>query len=1569
MKLSKKAFSLLLACVMLITLLPAFPAPAAGTPIAGPAANLPTADTAEPTLRDYAKAYHALRLRYDGDMTDDGKAEVPTAPARLIVGAEKKPASTLAAAVLDAPGDFWILQYKNPADAETDAARLLSLPGVTSVEPDGLVRADGGSLSWGYDRGHADATNLLSWMEGQYRSLPEVVVAVVDTGVKADHPFLSGRVLTGRGYDFVNMDNDATDDHYHGTHVAGTVADGTLPNVKILPVKVLGANGGGTDAWIALGVDYALAQGADVINLSLGGEGESEIIRAAIERATAAGVIVCVSAGNENENAAGYHPANVECAVTVGALDQANERASFSNYGEIVDLAAPGVGIVSSVPRGVNAYEPEADYLSLDGTSMASPHVAAAAANLKTYDKSITAEQALALLRAAAEPIETDQPLGFGALCMKDLITTEQSSLLLAARDLTLFPGQTVDLLQGNTTGADVTWTVTDPGVASVSGGSLTAAGLGSAQVTAVAGDQRRVCRVNVTPLTFTMNETPIDTYVGLWEALPTALSHDAPISWTYSAPGVAEVTADGYLVPTGAGDVTVTATVGAGTPSEISKRVAVHVRDFGSWFTEAEGDTFVLKSARDLYEFSILSLDGSNRLRFIEKTVMVDPTLEELDMSPFPDFIPMNLHGYLGGHQIGYGISFTDFDGSSVPIRGLTIKDGRPGYKDLMRSSDLGFFASTGGSIRNVRLEDYTLESDSLSYYYQVGGILGIAMNSSVVLDNCYVSGKIRAVENNAAGILGHAGGATVINCENAALVSTESSFAAGILVDGFHRTKLINCLNTGKIESGVATCGIAACMSHNNVIGVVIYPDAARPVHDPGDAAILNCVNVGEAKTAIAYSTYGVTVTNCYWLESASKRAIYTVDPETSSGSAAEMNDPQAFSFGETLTAEIDGIPCSVIDRLNVGALQYNEDHPDAALLWEAREGCPHLIRGSTVTEEALVWFTESAIGLARGASRQLDVKTNRPGSEIGFISSAPEILSVDLSGVITGLQPGEATVTAVSADGHTASITVRVLAVSDWYNETDAVLTIRTADELRELAKAVNEGLDDFAGRTLLLDSDLDISADKNWTPIGDAAVSTGFAGSFDGQDHTVSGLRLTDKAPSAFGLFGILTGEAKVKNLYLTEVRIAQPRYTVFGGVAALVGKNARVERCRVFGEARPNPSVSAPYPGMEPDPEHPIVVAVTDFYSGGVVGINNGSLTQCLSGLDFTGETEVYGGVVGRSNSYVTGCVNIGNIETRSRAAGICAMLTGANGVVVSCVNYGKLTGRGYSGANLSGLVLANVGRALANSVNLGDILQPEDVGYSGGIAAGNQDMTSSRIYNAVSYGDLRGGNAFALGNAGNSTWEHAYWHSGVAAEGLADAVTAKAVTDVRAFGADLRFADGTSLIETLNVNRGADSASRPWRTDVLGQPVPDFGCAHEKTLTRTLREPTCTEPGSEGQRCADCGELLAQTREIPAAGHDFYRWVNAPGCETDGSYEVRCENCDYAASEIIPRTGHHDDNGDGYCEGCGRDLRPAGGEEEPQNVCRLCGKVHTGFFGRIVGFFHSIAYFFTHLFR
>lgn len=194
-----------------------------------------------------------------------------------------------------------------------------------------------------------------------------VVVAVIDTGINLQHADLVDNLWDdgsgNHGYDFINMDNDPTDDEGHGTHVAGTIGargnnaigtTGVCWRAKLMAVKALDESGSGTTSGIILGVNYAVAQGAKVINMSLGGGGAIDLaFQASIEAASDAGVIIVVASGNSNVNVANTpsYPCSFtsENLICVGAVDQRFSRASFSNYSSAhVHIAAPGTNIVSS---------------------------------------------------------------------------------------------------------------------------------------------------------------------------------------------------------------------------------------------------------------------------------------------------------------------------------------------------------------------------------------------------------------------------------------------------------------------------------------------------------------------------------------------------------------------------------------------------------------------------------------------------------------------------------------------------------------------------------------------------------------------------------------------------------------------------------------------------------------------------------------------------------------------------------------------------------------------------------------------------------------------------------------------------------------------------------------------------------------------------------------------------------------------------------------------------------------------------------------------------------------------
>ncbi len=199
----------------------------------------------------------------------------------------------------------------------------------------------------------------------------QVIVAVVDTGVLATHPDISGKVLAG--YDFVNNDANATDDNGHGTAVAGFTSASTNNGVgmaavswasSVLPVKVLGADGSGNHSAIANGIVWAADKGARVINLSLGGTSWSQTLQDAVNYAWNRNVIIIAAAGNNGNNTAVY-PAAYNNVIAVSATTSTDIRPTWSNYGSYVDLSAPGANVLSL--SGANSYA------NWNGTSFSSP--------------------------------------------------------------------------------------------------------------------------------------------------------------------------------------------------------------------------------------------------------------------------------------------------------------------------------------------------------------------------------------------------------------------------------------------------------------------------------------------------------------------------------------------------------------------------------------------------------------------------------------------------------------------------------------------------------------------------------------------------------------------------------------------------------------------------------------------------------------------------------------------------------------------------------------------------------------------------------------------------------------------------------------------------------------------------------------------------------------------------------------------------------------------------------------------------------------------------------------------
>ncbi len=302
-----------------------------------------------------------------------------------------------------------------PLDA-ADVARLRASSDVLLVEKDKPVEAlsagprSGPAASWGLDRIDQRTLPLDNQISTSQNGFG-VTVYIIDTGIRADHSEFGGRVTVG--FDAINDGRNTNDCNGHGTHVAGTVGGatyGVAPQVSLVAVRVLNCAGSGSTSGVIAGIDWVTANHAAgvsaVANMSLGG-GYSLALNTATQNAIADGISFVVAAGNDNAIACNYSPASTPNAITVGATTSSDARASYSNYGSCVDIFAPGSSITSSWNTSPTATN------TISGTSMASPHVAGAAALILSGSPSSTPTQvATALTAASTTGVVTDPAAG-----------------------------------------------------------------------------------------------------------------------------------------------------------------------------------------------------------------------------------------------------------------------------------------------------------------------------------------------------------------------------------------------------------------------------------------------------------------------------------------------------------------------------------------------------------------------------------------------------------------------------------------------------------------------------------------------------------------------------------------------------------------------------------------------------------------------------------------------------------------------------------------------------------------------------------------------------------------------------------------------------------------------------------------------------------------------------------------------------------------------------------------------------------------------------------------------------
>ncbi|MDT9690183.1 S8 family serine peptidase [Streptomyces sp. P9(2023)] len=295
--------------------------------------------------------------------------------------------------------------------SETEAKRLAADPAVAKVVQNkkfSINATQENPPSWGLDR--VDQTDTAGDKKYTYpdNAGEGVTAYVIDTGVRTTHKDFEGRATSG--FDAVDNDNDASDGNGHGTHVAGTIAgaaNGVAKKAKIVAVRVLDDNGSGTTEQVVAGIDWVTKnhQGPSVANMSLGG-GADPALDEAVKKAIASGVTFGVAAGNESSDAGEGSPSRVQEAITVASSTKDDEQSSFSNFGSVVDLYAPGSDITSAWNDSDEGTK------TISGTSMATPHVVGAAAVYLAANQDATPDQVAEALVKGATPDKISNPTG-----------------------------------------------------------------------------------------------------------------------------------------------------------------------------------------------------------------------------------------------------------------------------------------------------------------------------------------------------------------------------------------------------------------------------------------------------------------------------------------------------------------------------------------------------------------------------------------------------------------------------------------------------------------------------------------------------------------------------------------------------------------------------------------------------------------------------------------------------------------------------------------------------------------------------------------------------------------------------------------------------------------------------------------------------------------------------------------------------------------------------------------------------------------------------------------------------
>ncbi len=410
---------------------------------------------------------------------------------------------------------LYFIQFEDEEKASEAAEILASQSNVDYVQPDSIITIDDevSSSSYKVSTSASSSSTYGIWSWGvDYMGIDSfaeqvkscvgsntIKIAVVDTGIYK-HPKFSSHIISGINY--IESESGTNDLNGHGTHVTGIIYDCLRGlNVKIMPVKILDQTGTGSVGEMGLGIRYAADKGCKVINLSVNikGDDHDDYLHASVEYAVEKNCVVVNSSGNAGKTVKYGCPADVSDAIVVGAINNKGSLASFSNKGNTVDVVAPGVGIYSTYLQS--------GFTTLDGTSMAAPHITGLATLIRLAYPSYSAAKVESVIKGYAKDLGNsgfDTSYGYGMPYVGNVTLNPATSISLNKTSVSIATAETTSLtatvLPSNATRKTVTWSSSNTNVAAVtSGGKIVGIGAGTATITAkTLNGKTATCKVKV---------------------------------------------------------------------------------------------------------------------------------------------------------------------------------------------------------------------------------------------------------------------------------------------------------------------------------------------------------------------------------------------------------------------------------------------------------------------------------------------------------------------------------------------------------------------------------------------------------------------------------------------------------------------------------------------------------------------------------------------------------------------------------------------------------------------------------------------------------------------------------------------------------------------------------------------------------------------------------------------------------------------------------------------------------------------------------------------------------------